>query len=236
MKGVRALLIIVEVLLLVGALMFWILEIYHPDSPFESYAALFAMGLTAIEIYRRFPKRVNRLLDVDQKQIFLVNYLRKGSIKSGYAALCFYNVKISNTSDRSFTVKEVYLAYSYNARDYLERSVIVPTGLLAEQSVENRDYLVVNVGGKTICVMGWHNLLTSIVKYNALLPGEVLEGSALFYLNFKNGNEIALVKNLRLVISDYLNHQSVHPIKLPNNLLSLYQGAVIDPSTYPVNK
>lgn len=150
------------------------------------------------------------LLDINFKNVMILPFLLSNGTITEKVHLIIYCLAITNSNDKPATVKSVHLQYKMNGSEYEQDSYVVNTGQL--KSGEDNAALT-KFGQAHIILKKWYNLRQSISELKVLEPGGVLSGSAVFPLE-ANANNLAEIKELKLVIRDYSNNKSAHELEL----------------------
>lgn len=151
----------------------------------------------------------------------------------------FIGLKIVNISEESITIKDVKIEYTYKDKTYSEISNVLITGSVFshfKKCYEDAIIIYLKTKRDLIVVSGWNNLRTEISKHKLIEPSGIIEGSALFLLDFKDMNEVRKIQNLRIAISDYSNATSVHLIEIKEEWIKTGQNSIINPRSFTNDK
>jgi hypothetical protein len=235
---------LIEGLALLSSVVFGVLWIKTPQGPYEPPFAISGLIFVATELFRRykeklFPAKIQDYskLDINSKNTLVARFISSGNSKSDYMCLAFYGMKIVNTSNEPYTVKDVILRYQLKGKEYSDISYVVITGtIFAPLDKKEKNALIIHSNGDSIVCMGWNNLRTEIGKHNVIPAGGVLSGSAIFILEAKNIDEVSEVTNLEIVVTDYSGNESIHSLKILDEWINHGRKLVIEPKQFTSDK
>ena len=164
----------------------------------------------------KFKKHLN--IDVNIDNIVITRFIFPGHKYSGNFGLLFYSLKIVNSSEDNCTIKKVDLRYTLDGKinSIAPNTLLTGTGYFP---LEKKDVnaIIVRRAEENLVLLNWQNLATEIGEHKVLPPGGVLSGSALFVFEFNEVEKLSNMRNVELVITDYLGEESVQEIKLLDN-------------------
>lgn len=143
---------VIEVLALLSSVVFVILWLNNPSGPYEPPFALSTLIFIATEFFRRYKRKIftpkiqqnHAMLDIDSKNTMIARIASSGSSKPRNMCLVFYVMKIVNSSNISFIVKDVILRYQYKGKDYSNMSRVIPTGTMySRQEKKDKNLLII---------------------------------------------------------------------------------------------
>lgn len=241
----RLIIPIIEGLALLSCLVLGVLWLNTPNGPYEPPFAISGLIFIATELYRRykgklFPEEeivIHSKLDIDSKNTLFARFINSGNSKSGNICLAFYGMKIVNTSNEPFTVKDVILRYQFKGEEYSSISQVVLTGTIyAPLDKKEINALIVHSNGNNIVLMGWDNIRTEIGKHNVIPAGGVLSGSAIFILETNNIDELVEITSPTIVVTDYSGNESLHSFEILDDWINHGRNVVIEPKEFTSGK
>ena len=235
---------IVEFFALFVSVIFLVLWVKDPDGPYEPFFASATTIFVSTEIYRRYfynYRKKKRLTSADEhvkvnynpKNTSFVRFKNKGNQRNGNIGLIFYQLQITNISDRPFTIKSVNLEYEFKGKTVNEISHVIVTGsVYSPTEKEYVDTIIHQSSKNQVFFMGWKNLRVEINKNRVLNHGEILSGSTLYLLDFNSSDEIADISNLRLIVEDYSGNMSSHPFSIEDHWKRFIDAGFIEPRQF----
>lgn len=235
----------IEVLALISSIVFGVLWLRNPSEPYEPPFALSTLVFIATELFRRYKEKLfpqktqpnHSKLDIDSKNTLIARFISSGNSKSGNMCLAFYGMKIVNSSNDPYTVKDVILRYQLKGKEFSDISHVVITGTIyASLDKKNINSLIVQCKGSNIVLMGWENLRTEIGKHNIIPAGGVLSGSAIYILEASSLDEVSEIQNLEIVVTDFSGNESVHSLEILDEWIEHGKHSVIEPRPFASDK
>ena len=153
-------------------------------------------------------------LHIDYKNTFISPLIKEDNTIGDKLYLGIYGLKIANLNNKSVTIKDVELGYMLNGTEHKYESYVLKTGTL-----KNGKMATMQTNGPIkIIIAGWENLRSKLGEHNVLVPGAVLDSSALFPLQVKK-DELSKLTDIKLIITDYSGNTSTHKIILQEDFL-----------------
>lgn len=148
-------------------------------------------------------------IEIDYKNVILAPIETKdGSYPNGKLALGIYVLKIVNRGASATTLKSIRLKCLVNGKLIDTDSYVTQVGTLQN----GKPALIVSNGIDKIVLMGWENIRLKMGQNEAIVPGGVLSGSAVFIICDFDNNTIN-IDNIKLVIDDYSGNQTTHDVE-----------------------
>jgi hypothetical protein len=222
-----------EILSILSTIAFGILWFTNPESQshyqplFTSFSALLAL---AIDLYRRNIKNQRTqkctTLSLNPANTIICRYLHKANVSSFCIAI--YDMHIVNISDFNYTIKDVSLEYHVNGENKTSEAINVLTDSAYSPHAKTEvDTLYIYSPFKIVGLYNWKNMSEELSSNNVLIPGAVLRASGLFVLDIKDFTEISDIKDFNLVITDYMDMKTKHPVSLSEEFWKPFKGAYI---------
>lgn len=169
------------------------------------------LSLIPVYFFVKVKLRKRYKFDLDYKNITFATFSSPQNPKlDNRFCLILYVLRIVNRSDESNTLKNVLLSYKFNGKVFQDESFVVLTGTTPP---EGKPALITSNGLDNIIMMGWDNIRPKLANCEVLQPGAVLSGSAVFLFD-SCVNNLNLLKNLKLIISDYHGNKLSYPIAI----------------------
>lgn len=216
----KHLILSLEILLFCGSLVVIFLWINCPkDLYFPIIFSLLALLTTGFEIFRRnydFDKKAKKSgLIISEGNNLFVNYTEDKYSESPKVGLIFYAMKISNNTDIGFKIKDIYLNFIIDGKTVRANVHFIPTDYqnspLHKEKISQVKILFRNPN-RYIVFQEWENFNSQNTRF--INKGDVISLSTLFILPIKSFDEISEIRNLKLVMIDYLDNKVEHPIEI----------------------
>lgn len=152
--------------------------------------------------------------DFSIKQVSIVRIKSENAPYDGNLGLLVYFLTLVNSSKEAITIKEVVLEYDWDGKHYSEDALNLFTGIVWDkQKKKNDPALCLKINSKDdLYILKWYNLREQIAKGILLQPGAILQGSAFYLFKFSNPIDFSRVKNLSLMVVDYLGNKTSNPV------------------------
>ena len=165
-------------------------------------------------------------LDFEYDKINVLFFRSKNKTIDGKVAILFYNIAIVNRNEFSSTIKDFKATVEIGNRKQTLVLYNVKTGI-----VNTKKNVLAIADGKNkryILMMNWENMHPKINKRKVLLTGEVLTGSLMFYVDrYFFDEELKTIKNIKLIITDFLGNKSVQNIKMDSKFEVLKENVFV---------
>jgi len=169
--------------------------------------AVLALIPVAILVRDRYFKK-KPLVSIDIENVFFASFDCPDHTLNGNLGLGFYNIKVVNVSNSTFTIEDLALCYQALGRRYDCTSYVLKTGKTPDQ----RPAVFLKRGNDGIVVMGWDNLRTEVGKHQPLTPGAIFTASAYYILEHEI--DIDDVGIAEFVLKDHAGNTSVHKLDI----------------------
>jgi len=182
------------------------------------YFAIFTVLTGGLDLLRRNMKIETKLkysdLIFDNGQPLFTNYTDEKYNEIPTVGLIFYSMKITNVSDISFKIKELYLEYKLNDSFLKANLQFIPCDYQSSPLYENnisQVKILFKDSNSYIILQGWKNFNLTNSKY--VTKGNMIDFSLCFIFNEKY-EDLYKIKDLQLIINDYSGNKIKHPIKI----------------------
>lgn len=154
--------------------------------------------------------RLNVKIDFDNKNVIIAEFISSNTSLNGVLAICFADFNIINSGTRPITVKEVFLEYTvYN------KLLQVESFVLQAALDESKAYLgMINKRtNEKKLIVNWRDLRIAIAENKPLEHGQALSSGAIFLFG-EETKKLEDIKNMRIVIKDFLNKKNKIKLKI----------------------
>lgn len=169
--------------------------------------SILALIPVAILVRDRYFKK-KPLVSIDIENVFFASFDCPDHSLNGNLGLGFYNIKVVNISNSTFTIEDLALRYQALGRTYDCTSYALKTGKTPDQ----RPAVFLKHGNDGIVVMGWDNLRTEIGRHQPLTPGAIFTASAYFLL--EHDIDIDGIGIAEFLLKDHGGTTSVHKLDI----------------------
>jgi hypothetical protein len=158
-------------------------------------------------------------ISVDFENILITRAAMQGPQSDNYV-IVLYHMTFINTSDDNVTVQKILMRYQLDGKEEtLDSPMIVNTGVIVDAPQGPTQTLRIAMAkflprSGYLNLMDWKNIGTVIGDNKLLLPGGVMNGSAVFSLKINNPKDLARLKNLQIIAVDYRGKEAIQDIPI----------------------
>jgi hypothetical protein len=180
-------------------------------------------------------------ISVDFENILITRAAMQGPQRDNYI-IVLYRMTFINTSEDNVTVHKILLRYQLNGKEEtVDSMMIVNTGVLTDAPYGPNQTLRIAAAKPLpysgyLNLMDWKNIATVIGDNKLLLPGGVMDGSAVFSLKINNPEELARLKKLQIIAVDYRGKEAMQDIPIRSSWIETAHLLALENRPFTMDK